>query len=60
MNSASFRILRDLLSKETHGCRWCMCIGFLDLVRSLVADRLPLFISLDRLSVSLNGFIHLP
>ena len=37
----------------------CERIGFLDLVRSLVADRLPLFISLARLSVSLIGFVHL-
>ena len=36
--------------------RWCMGIGFLDLVRSLVRDRLPVFISLARLSGSL---IHL-
>ena len=54
MNSASFRILRDLLSKETHGCRWCMRIGFSDLVRSWVADHLPFFISLNPLSLSVS------
>ena len=59
MNSTSFRILRDGLSKETHSCRWCMTIDFLDLVRSLVVDLLPFFISLARLSVGLNSFIHL-
>ena len=59
MNSASFRILRNLLPKETYACHWCMCIGFLDRVRSLFADRLPIFISLARLSVSLTGLIHL-
>ena len=50
---------RDGLSKETHCCCWRIRIGFLELVRSLVTDRLPFFISLDRLSVCLNGLVHL-
>ena len=59
INSIIFQILWDRLSKETQGCRWCMRIAFLDLVRSLVTYRLPFFISLNRLSVSLNSLIHL-
>ena len=56
MNSTSFRILQDRLTKETHGCGACVRIGLVDLVWSLVTDRLLVFISLARLSVSL---IHL-
>ena len=39
-----------LLSKESRGCRWCMCIGFLYLARSSIANCLLVFIDLARLS----------
>ena len=55
MNSVNFRILRDRLTKETHDCRWCMEVGFLDLVQSLLADRLPVLIRLAFSSVRLKA-----
>ena len=52
MNSISFQSLRELLSKEALGSQWFMGICFLNLARSLIADRLPVFIDLARISVS--------
>lgn len=54
-----FHILRDRLVEETHSCRWCMHIPFLNLARSLIADCLPVFIDLARLSVRLDACVHL-
>ena len=58
MNYVSLQILRDRLLNDA----WLSLVvafWFLELIRSLVRNRLPFFISLASLCVDINSFIHL-
>ena len=48
------RTLRDLLPEETHGRRWCMCMGLFRWIRVFSGDFVPGLIGGNQLAIRCN------